>query len=188
MRVGRAVFWLLVAIVLSVITHFAYALFVPSRQFDAALSAALKDARANSFVILDPAQQTSLLSYATRDDVVGLCKYDVRQGPVVVSANVPEAFWTFAVYTNHGRQVYALNDTQADSNAFTVELSAAKSVLAQITSPGDDAETGIGADAGWRVAVTEPLGIAVLWIPLADGVFRADAEAAIRDSRCGRKD
>lgn len=185
--VRGAVFWVILAAVLAVVTHFSYVLFVPSRSFENHLASILASKGSNTFVILDPSQQASLLPYATEDDLVGLCSYDVRKGAVLINAHVPRSFWTFAVYTNRGRQIYAINDTQAGGEDFKMELSPAKSFFAQLTAGADDQDTS-GVDAGWRVSVNESQGIAVLWVPQGDAIHRASAAAIVQSSRCGISD
>lgn len=185
---GRFIYWLSTACVLAVVAHLSYVLFIPAMGFDAAVRDSLKGKPANSFVILDPAQQAKLLPYATPDDLVGICRYNVKAGPVLIAAQVPRSFWTFAVYTDRGRQVYALNDRQADTDAFTVELAPGRSLLSQLTSAGDDSDTTATGDIGWKVDVSDPQGIAVLWVPQADSFHRAEAAALVAKSFCAVKD
>jgi uncharacterized membrane protein len=182
----RQFFWLLTATILAVITHVGYVLFVPSRSFSAAIDVALGDAPANNFAILDPEAQLRLLPYASKDNIIGICKFDLTSGRVRVAAQLPEGFWNFAVYTSGGEQVYAINDTQADTNSFNVELSRDGGLLAQVLNSTDDAVDVTGDDIGWRIALTEKQGLAVLWVAVADPLLRKEAETVIKQSRCVR--
>lgn len=177
-------FWLLTATILAVIAHVGYVLFLPSRSFSAAIDVALGDAPANNFAILDPAAQLRLLPYASNDNIIGICKFDLSPGPVRFAAQLPEGFWNFAVYTSGGEQVYAINDAQADTNSFNVELSRDGGLLAQVLNSTDDAVDVTGDDIGWRIALTEKQGLAVLWVAVADPLLRKEAESVIKQSRC----
>jgi uncharacterized membrane protein len=177
-------FWFLAAVVLATVSHLAYVLFVPSRNFNAALDRVLGDQKANSFVILDSAAQEMLIPFTTETHVVGICKYDLSKGAVQVSLSVPESLWSFAIYTVRGRQVYAINDTQADSNTFTVELRKAQGIIAQVFDGGEDSADAINNDLGWRVQLEETRGLAVIWIAQSDPLLRAEAEAELRKSKC----
>ena len=115
-------------------------------------------------------------------------KFNVDAGPVKINASLPEGFWSFAIYTMRGRQVYAINDTQADTNRFSVELSRDTGILAQILGSGEDAVDVGGDDIGWRIALNENQGLAVLWIAIADPLLRKDAEDIVKQSRCARLD
>jgi uncharacterized membrane protein len=184
----RIVFWFLAAAVLAAASHLAYMLFVPSRNFNAALDKALGTAKANSFVILDSAAQESLIPFTTGTHVVGICKYDLSKGAVRVALSVPEGLWSFAIYTVRGRQVYAINDTQADTNAFTVELQSAEGIISQVFSGGEDTAEVVNNDLGWRVKLEGKRGLAVIWIAQSDPLLRAEAEAVLRKSKCSLAD
>jgi uncharacterized membrane protein len=182
----RHIFWVITATVLALSCHVAYLLFVPSRSFSRAIDQALGEDHGNKFVLLDPIAQLKLIPSASSDHVVGICKFNVSEGPVRVTANVPEGFWSFAVYTIRGRQVYAINDTQADTDTFSVELSQDKGLLSQILGAGEDTNEVIGDDIGWRIAITETQGLAVLWLAVADPLLRKEAEDVVKQSRCVR--
>ena len=182
----RQFFWLFTSAVLALIAHVTYVLFVPSRSFSAAIDVALGPEHSNRFSVLDAEAQIKLIPSATAENIVGICKFSVAEGPVKVTAQLPEGFWSFAVYTIRGEQVYAINDTQADTNTFTVEMSRDRGLLAQIFGSGDDAVDVTADDIGWRIALRENQGLAVLWMAVADPLLRKEAEDVIKQSRCVR--
>jgi uncharacterized membrane protein len=182
----RQFFWFVTSAILALAVHVAYVLFVPSRSLSGAIDAALGKAQTNQFTVLTPEAQVKLMPFASMEHLVGVCKFSVKAGPVKVTASPPEGFWSFAVYTMRGRQVYAINDTQADTNTFTVELSRDNGLLAQIIGSGEDAIDVGGDDIGWRIALDEDEGLAVLWLAIADPLLRKDAEKVLTQSRCVR--
>ena len=177
-------FWVVLAAITAVAVHISYTLFVPSNRFGNKLDVVLKDQGTNSFTVIDPALQSGLLPYATAIDLVGLCKFDVGNGKVDLSVVVPDGYWTFAIYTMRGRQIYAINDKQADSQNFTVHMALASNLLSQISSLGEDEPQTSEGDLGWRVAVVERQGIAVLWMPQGDRLMRNEAARVLAQSRC----
>ena len=180
----KNLFWLLFSALLAVVVHVAYLLFVPSQQFSAQIDTVLKNQGTNKFAILDTALQTKLMPFSSTGDLVGLCKYDVSKGPVKLSIQVPIGYWSFAVYTIRGRQVYALNGEQADTRNFSVTLSKAQGLLAQLMGDGsDDALTQVG-ELGWRVDVSDDQGLAFLWMPQSDPWLRREAAGLIGKSSC----
>jgi uncharacterized membrane protein len=180
----RSFFWLTAAIVLAIAAHIAYLLYVPKRALEQAIDAALNGTPSNKFVILDPAVQAKLLPFSTKSHVVGVCKFDVSKHPVRFSATVREGFWTFAVYTIHGKQVYSLTDTEADTNSFNVDLSLSPGYVAQVLGGGDDAEKAINDELGWRVSMSDSQGLAVLWQAVGDPLLRPETEEILKSSRC----
>jgi uncharacterized membrane protein len=186
LRLRHYIFWLLTAAVLALTTHVAYALFMPSRNFAAAIDQAVAGASGNQFKILSSDVQQSLVPFAASNDVVGICKFDVSDGKFKVTASLPRGYWSFAVYTVRGRQVYAINDTQADTDTFTVELSRDQGLLASVMGVGADASDYINDDIGWRVSVADRQGIALLWMAITDPLLRKEAEDVMNKSRCFR--
>jgi uncharacterized membrane protein len=184
----RQFFWLMTAAIFAFACHIAYVLFVPSRALNAGIDAALGAAEVNSFTILDPQAQMRLLPFAASGHLVGVCKFNVAKGPVKLAATLPEGFWSLAVYTIRGQQVYAINDTQADTNTFSVELSRAGSFFTQLIDGNENQIDILGDDIGWRIAVNEDQGLAVIWLTLADPLLRSEAEAVMKKSKCARAD
>ena len=184
----RTLFWLLTATILGFASHVAYVLFVPSRSFSSAVDAAIGAEASNQFAILEEKAQLKLMPFAAAQHLVGACKFDLRKGPMKIIAQLPEGFWTFAVYTIRGRQVYAINDTQADTNSFSVELTRDGGLIAQLLGGGDDGQDIDSDELGWRIAMTDPQGVAVLWMAIADPLLRQEALDVMKKSRCMRLD
>ena len=182
----RYVLHIIATLLIATIVHIAYVLFQPSQQFAASIDVTLKDQGENVFAILDPDIQSGLLPYVTDHDLIGLCKFNLSKGPVSLQISVPKGYWSFAVYTRKGKQVYALNDIQADTQSFSVSLLKSKYLISQIS--GDTTENfSDGGDLGWRVEIAEDQGIALLWMPHGDQWRRAESAAILAASRCALK-
>ncbi len=183
---GR-VFWLLTVGLVAVATHIAYVLFAPGWFFQQRLNATTDGKPDNSFFVVAPEKQAQLFPLATPDDVVGVCKYDLGSGKLVLSANLPRTYWTMSIYTQSGKQVYALNDVQAGSSAFSIDVSRSKTMLEQVFSNPEAEDAGQIENLGWRVETSERRGLAIVWIPLSDALMRPRVEAIIKESRCEPK-
>ena len=181
----KNLFWVVFSVLLAVTVHLSYLLFVPSQKFSAQIDATLKNQGTNKFAILDAPLQAELMPFATSDDLIGLCKFDVSHGAVKLSIAVPRGYWSLAVYTLHGKQVYALNGEQADTQNFTVTLSKMPGLIAQLMGEDNEAiPTTAEGDLGWRVAVTDDQGLAFLWMPRGDLWQKREAAALLSTSRC----
>jgi uncharacterized membrane protein len=183
---GR-VFWLFTVAMIAVATHIAYVLFAPGFFFQRQVYAITDGKPDNAFFVLTPEKQAQLFPMATSDDVVGICKYDLGAGKLVLAANLPKTYWTMSIYTQSGKQVYALNDVQAGSSAFSIDLSRSQTVLEQVFSNPEAEDAGQIENLGWRVETSERRGLAIVWIPLADELMRPRVEAIIKESRCEPK-
>jgi uncharacterized membrane protein len=179
----RSLFWLILSALFGIATHLGYVLFVPSSHFKTDIDRILGADRTNAFTILDPTRQSQLMPFAGPLDLVGVCKFDVGAGLVTLSVEVPKGYWTFAVYTLRGQQVYALNDRQADAVRFNVRLEKTASLIEQVSQQGgqNDLESG---NLGWQVKLSDPQGLAFLWMPHGDAWHRAEAERSLRKSVC----
>ena len=180
---GR-MFWIIIAVLVGVVSHVSYVLFMPSFVFVRDLDANTNGQPYNHFFVADPKIQTGLLPAATAMSIVGLCKFDLSQGPVELQAKLPRSYWTFSVYAQSGRQVYALNDVQAGTSEFKVELSKTKTLLQQLIGTGSPEVLSQTENLGWHAETAETRGIAVIWIPISDELMRPQIEAAMKGSSC----
>lgn len=185
---NRYPFWFVTSLVLAVMAHVYYVLFVPSRSFNHAIDLALADQPVNSFVLLDAETHMKLMPFTTASHLVGICKFDTITGNIRVDAKMPEGFWNFAVYTLRGKQVYAINDKQADTNAFSVQLSKSSGLIGQALGLGEEAFDISTDDLGWRISLPEAQGLAILWFAVPDPLLRDRAVNEMRQSHCARSD
>ncbi len=183
---GRG-FWVIIALLIAVVSHVSYVLFVPNLVFQRQLRISTDGKPFNQFFIADPAKQTLLLPSATSKSVVGICKFDLSNGSLELNAKLPRSYWTLSIYAQSGRQVYALNDVQAGTSDFKVELAKTKTFFQQLLG-NNRAEDAIQIEnLGWHAETSETRGIAVIWIPLADELMRPQIVATMIGSTCGQK-
>jgi uncharacterized membrane protein len=182
-EMGRS-FWIVVALLVGAIVHISYVLFAPGFLFARQLEQSTKGKPYNSFFIASPANQSELLPSATSKSVVGICKFDLNNGSVELNAKLPRSYWTLSVYSQSGRQVYALNDVQAGTSEFKVELAKTKTFFQQLMGNGRAEDAIQIENLGWHAETSEPRGIAVIWIPIADELMRPQIESIISGSTC----
>ena len=180
---GRG-FWIIVALLIGVITHVSYVLFAPGILFKRQLEQTTEGKPYNQFFVANPAKQTDLVPSATSKSVIGICKFDLSAGPIELSAKLPRSYWTLSIYTQTGRQVYALNDVQAGTSEFKVQLSRSQTLLQQLLGNGRGDDANQIENLGWHAETSEQRGIAVFWIPIADELMRAQIQATVAGSIC----
>ncbi len=183
---GR-LYWIFTAAFVGIAVHIATILYLPSVSFNRNLARVTSQAPRNSFFVMKPEQQVSLLATATAQDIIGLCLVDVSKGNIVISAHGLNQLWSVAIYNASGQQVYAINDVEAGTGDFTVELSKAKSLLQQITGKPDAEDAKVIENIGWHAELTDNTAIAVLWMPVPDAFQRPTLEAAVKATVCQSK-
>lgn len=179
---GR-VFWIITASFLAIAVHICYVLFAPAIAFEKQLAIITKGQSENSFAVLDPAAQGTLVLGASPNDVVGVCKLDLSAGKLLLNADLPSTYWTLTIYSSGGQQVYALTDAQSGAQQFTVDFSRAKGIVEQLFGKGDP-EDQLGENLGWHAEVTGQTGLAVIWVPVSDALLRPSVAALVKKTKC----
>ena len=180
-------YWFFTAAFLGLAVHIATILYLPSVSFNRNLARVTAEAPRNSFFVMKPELQTELLATATAQDIVGLCLVDVSNGNIMISAHGLNQLWSVAIYNASGQQVYAINDIEAGTGDFNIELSKAKSLWQQVTSKPDAEDAKVIENIGWHAELSENTAIAVLWMPVPDLNQRPALEAAAKATSCKAK-
>jgi uncharacterized membrane protein len=178
--------WVLLCALVALATHIAYVLFLPTREFASQLSRTISDLAPNTIRILSPEAQRELLPSYRGDSVVAVCVIDLRGGAVKISAQLPQSYWTAAIHTLSGVQVYSVNDAEVESESIDVQVNLARGLLTQVMEGVEGEDATDVANAGYTVELPEPRGIAVVWVPLADPLVRPDVEATLGKSKCDK--
>ncbi len=180
-------YWLFTAAFLGIAVHIATILYLPNASFGRNLARVTNQAPNNSFFVMKPEQQVALLATATAQDIVGLCLVDVAKGNVVISAHGLNQLWSVAIYNASGHQVYAINDVEAGTGDFNIELSKSKSLWQQVAGKPDAEDAKVIENIGWHAELSENSAIAVLWMPVPDANQRPALESVVRATSCKAK-
>lgn len=176
----RIVFWIFTALVLGTAAHAATLLFMPRITFERSVSQSV-DGERNRFTVLTADAQARLLPDYPGVAVFGMCRFDLSRGPVTLTAQLPDRFWTLAVYSASGKTLYTVNDRQSGTNSFALRLVRSPGLLEIFTAKVDeDAVT----DLAWRVASPERRGLALIWVPISDAAQRQSLAAVLARSSC----
>jgi uncharacterized membrane protein len=178
---GR-LFWLLIIGLVAVATHISFLLFSPSLLYARQLNQQQVAIPTNAFQILGSENQSRLFPLLPSSSIVGVCRFDLAQGAVVLNAAMPSQYWTLTIYGRNGKEFYSLNDTQSGTSTFTVKLTAAKSAVELLTGNGEGDTA--PRNLGWSVESSERSGLAVFWVPVNDRLMRASVLAALEKTSC----
>lgn len=125
-----------------------------------------------------PSQQP--LPYLAPDARYAMCRFSSKQGPVDVSAVLPERGWTLGVYHNDGSTAY-----------FAAGTSVRPSTIALTLLPGDNRFLGLTPQALGKTAPTAPQltlnvreGLIVVRAPDRGAAYRQADEAILANASC----
>jgi uncharacterized membrane protein len=116
-------FWIFATILLMVGVHLATILFIPRFEGGKRAKDAMEAGELNKLTILStPKKVYEVLGETNPDLIYAICPFDITQKPVIVTAKVPSRYWSMAIYSDDGDNLYTLNDQQVGVEAFYAEL------------------------------------------------------------------
>jgi uncharacterized membrane protein len=172
----RLALWILCGIVLGGIVHLATVLVLPRTATQDAYLRLTPIAPVNAVAPLPtPTPTTAVLPFMDPAFAVAVCRYDLSETPLKLTAPVSQAYTSVSFYTRYGVAYYAINDRAAGRRVIELELMTAEQ---RSRLPEDEEVT-----AADRLIVESPTqtGLVVLRalspepgaMPLARGVLAA---------------
>lgn len=170
--------WGLAALIGAGIAHIAFAMFMPLAFGGNAFTRLSRSLPMNSFVILPAAGPTTqVLPYQSPDARIAMCRFDLKAGPVLTTAKLPEAGWTLSVYTPQGESIYAFAAQQSTDLALAVMPPGERFV--DIVAATQRLETSLT-----QVHMTTSQGIIVVRAPLKGRTYAAALERDLMTAQC----
>ncbi len=134
----------------------------------------------HSFVILPPAKpRAQVLPYQLPDTRYAICRFDIRDGPIVVKAVLPEPGWTLTAYAPGGESFYSM--PASDQRRIAVSI---------LVLPGGERFLGPMYDARSldietsQVTAPTRTGLIVIQAPLKGRTYTAEVEQALAQASC----
>jgi uncharacterized membrane protein len=119
----RWLMWLLGGLVLGGIVHLATILLLPSTATRDAYSRLSPMARINAVVAIpEPAPDQAPLPFMDPAFAAAVCRYDLSNGPLKLSAPLSQAYTSVSFYARNGVAYYAINDRAAGRRAIELDL------------------------------------------------------------------
>jgi uncharacterized membrane protein len=137
---------------------------------------------ANELVVL-PAQApgAQVLPFLAPDMLYAFCRFDLARGPIEISARLPEAGWSLALYTRQGDNFYATPGVKSKPVTTQFLLAPATDRLLNL-SPGvrkNDVDLS-------QVTSPDQEGLLVIRAPLKGVAFEAAVNAELKQAKCGQ--
>jgi uncharacterized membrane protein len=119
----RTLLWICAGLVLGGIIHIAVILMLP------ALSATSAWDQVNAMGVTDGAKVLPAVAAGQPNPLrldpeftYAVCRLDLRKGPGTVSGNLPQGFWSIAVYGRNGTVIYSTTNRDAANNLLDLGL------------------------------------------------------------------
>ncbi len=181
------VFWCIMGLAGAVLVHICFILFAPLELFRIRSSFSDTIKFSNQLVILPDDVRRNLLPSLRGPGVAAYCGIDLSGGAVTIAMRPPQTYWTLAVFSQRGEQLYALNERQADAEEIAIDFMHAPSLIEQVMGGNEEQGEKFSETAAWTVQLRDFHAYAVLWVPYADPLRVKDGETLLKSGRCGGK-
>lgn len=174
--------WIIGVCIASIIFHILIVLSIPSLSSKTAWDRLDEVAPINQIYVAPRAShERQLLPYMAPDIRYALCRFDLTEGPVKVTAPIQSANWSIALYSRYGENFYAISG--ADLRRVRIQM-----VLVD-GERATEAEADIAEAVEELVIVKSPhrQGVLVIRAPLSGQSYEALTDQAIRQASCGTR-
>jgi uncharacterized membrane protein len=171
----------LVALVAGGLIHISATLVVPQLATASAFQRLSDVLPVNRMRVLPPADaETQILPYLGPDIRLAVCRFDLSDGPVAITASLPDKGWTLGLYTDWGDNFYVLpaQDGRADDITLTLIAQGERS-FSLLTLGGRATPTSIS-----QIEVPEATGFALVRAPVRGRAFAGEIEATLKRAGC----
>lgn len=173
------VYWSLCILLLAGVVHLGYVLIVPQLEMRAKIDELRELAGSGGLTVLEREDSVRLMGPDGRWLVHALCVYDLAEGPLVVSAAVPNSYWSMAIYSAAGETFYSLNDRQAGIDRVDLMIRQPNAPV-----PDDEQELAPPDDETITVRAPDPVGVVVMRALAGEAAEYAQAAEILAQSEC----
>jgi len=119
----RWLLWLIAGLLLGGVVHLGTVLALPRTATQDAYARLAAIAPVNTLVPLPPpAPERAILPFMDPAFAAAVCRYDLGQGPLKLTAPVSQAYTSVSFYTRYGVSYYAINDRAAGRRIIELDL------------------------------------------------------------------
>jgi uncharacterized membrane protein len=175
----RWLLWLIAGVLLGGIVHLLTVLLLPRTASQDAYSRMTPVAPVNAMAqVPSPSPQNAVIPFMDPAFATAVCRYDLTNGPLKLSAPVSAAYTSVSFYSRRGVVYYAINDRAAGRRVIELDLMTA----AQRNALPDDEEV----TAADRLIVESPTatGLIVLRALAPEPGLMTVAREALTRARC----
>ena len=137
----------------------------------------------NRMQVLPPATaERQHLPYHGPDVRLAVCRYDVADGPVTVSAVLPDKGWSLAIYSMQGDNFYIVPAQDYRRSEVSFQLIPQSERFLGVFNLTRGVETSAS-----QITVPEPRGLIVVRGPMRGRTYHSETEAYLQRAFCGQR-
>lgn len=175
----RTIFFLVGGLLLGGIIHIAVVFMVPYYADRDAWAQTSQFGVDDEFHVL-PLPQAGAEPLSSLDPWMlhAVCRFSLAEGPVRITADLPEDFWSIAVFDRRGRNIYSLNDRSAERTRLDLAIITPVQMAQLRQDPPQSLERAIVIE----LPIEE--GLALLRVLVADETKFSEATESVRSADC----
>jgi uncharacterized membrane protein len=176
--VRRTILFVIAGLLMGAAIHIGIVLSVPmGAQSDAWARAAALGPDSTFHTLARPTPGSPA---ASRDPAFmeAVCRFSLREGPVRITATLPDGFWSLALFDRLGRNIYSINDRAGDPGRLDLAVMTLEEQAslgdARLAAPQNTIVAALAVDAG----------MAVIRVFVTDEALLATVGAALTAANC----
>lgn len=170
----------LTSLVAGGIIHIVATLVIPKFAAENAYQRLAADLPFNRMRVLPPTTaERQPLSFVGPDVRLAVCRYSVAEGPVTITATLPDRGWSLSAYSTRGDSFYAVPAQDMRILDVTLTLAPKPEKFLGLFSLGRTFENNLT-----QIQAPTPEGLIVIRAPLRGRVYQSDVESMLRKARC----
>ena len=175
----RSLPFILGGLILAGIIHIAVVFTVPLFASQDAWAEMRRFGRDGQFHVLpQPVAGAEPLAGLDPRMIYAACRFSLADGPVRISASLPDDFWSIAVFDRRGRNVYSLNDHSAEGAHLDLAVITPVQMAQLRQDPPASLETAI------VIELPIDVGFALIRVFVSDDSMLPTATAALASANC----
>lgn len=176
-----SLYTVVLAIVAGAIIHISATLLLPQLARASAFQRLSESLPVNRMRVLRPADASSQpIPYLGPDIRLAVCHYDVSDGPVAVTAALPDKGWSLGLYSPAGDNFYVLPAQEQRAGSITLTLIAKGERSFSLLSLGRPA----AVQSISQIEVPAGTGFIVIRAPVRGRAFTGEIEANLNRATC----
>jgi uncharacterized membrane protein len=179
MTTTRWIYWGAMSVILALIVHLGLVLFQPLADTKRRLGDFEALGPVNKvFMVPGISPSSTVLRHASPDISYAVCRFDIADQPIRITAKLPDSYWSIAMYSEKSDNFYVINNRQVGQSDLTL-------LLARIDP--DAATAGEIIDVPEHtilVSAPSSSGLVVFRAALPDRSSEAQVRAFLKSSKC----
>jgi len=123
MQIKDWAYWGVLTAVLAVVVHLGFVLFQPLADTKRRIGDFEAFGPVNQiFQIPNITPKSTTLAHASPDISYAFCRFDLTNQPIIITAKIPDSYWSISMYSEKSDNFYVINNVQAGQSELLLLL------------------------------------------------------------------